>query len=225
MSPHDSLKAPLARCEQTKAWTYRHAGLAGRMARPLTDAEVIAAWSPVSQDHRGQWRFNPLLDLPLKACAGMDKHRLWEMFVYRLAQSEVQNLLELERSWTSCSERRSRESAPMQVLADEQVAWNESREAPLRPSDLAASIIVWLWHNGLRREAIGVLERIWQTMRDRQEGSAQKCIPWPAQSMLDGFRAAAHRDWDDNDHAELAVMFRELHVDKKIDQAIDALSG
>jgi hypothetical protein len=184
-------------------------------SQAATDAQIRAAWTPVAQDHLGRWCFNPFLDLPMQSYAGMDKVKLWEMFVYRLTEGEVQNLLLVERSWAGSGE------GPAAGEADVK----ENREAPLRPSDLAAEVIVWLWHNGLHREAVSVLERIWQTMRDRQQRSARECIPWPAQSVLDGFRAAAHRDWNDHDQAEFEAMFRDLHVDKKIEQGLDGLTG
>jgi len=105
------------------------------------------------------------------------------------------------------------------------VSWNGSQEAPLRPSDLAAGVIVWLWRNGLRDEAVSILVQIWRTVRCRQEGNPEPCIPWPADSALDGFRIAAYRDWDDEDQTEFAGLFRERFVVQEVERAIEDLSS
>jgi hypothetical protein len=49
--------------------------------RPLTDEQRCAAWEPTTQLTPYSWRDNPLLDLPLKSYAGMNKDRVWTMFV------------------------------------------------------------------------------------------------------------------------------------------------
>lgn len=206
--------------ERIEPWLHQQSEPAQESAQAstLTDAEIIAAWTPVTQTRPGQWRFNPMLDLPLKPYAGMDKNKLWEMFLYRLAESETQNILQAEQSWAESLERHSIDidSAPPPGEA-------HNKEAPLRPSDLAASVVVWLWHNGLRHEAIGVFLQIWQSVRHRQEHSPQPRIPWPAESALEGFRVAAYRDWDDNDQAEFAALFHERFVVKEIERGLESL--
>lgn len=210
MSQRDFATTVTARWERVKTWIHQQTRPAGEVgqAEVLTDAEVIAGWIPVSQISHGHWRFNPLLDLPLQPYAGMDKAKLWEMFVYRLAESEAQNILRLEQAWTTSPERST----------------IEPLEAPLRPSDLAAAVIVWLWRNGLRHQAIGALERIWRATQHWQKCSPRECIPWPAESALDGLRIAAHRDWDDADQAEFATLFRQRYVDKEIERGIKDLT-
>jgi len=61
--------------DRIKAWLHEKTRPSGEipLAPTLTDDEVIAAW----------------LDLPLKRYAGMDKARVWEMFVDWLAASEA----------------------------------------------------------------------------------------------------------------------------------------
>lgn len=213
---------------RAKAWVHQHTAPDAEIppTPELTDADLIAAWTPVSLTRSGQLCFNPLLDLPLKPRAGMDKVKLWEMFVYRLVESEVRNILELERSWSKSLECSAVDSdtAGSQQFPPNDSEGSRNREAPLRLSDLAAAVIVWLWHNGLHHQAIGLLERIWTTTRDRQENLSPECIQWPAQSALEGFRAAAYRDWDDNDQAEFAALFRNRHVDTAVDREIRDLT-
>lgn len=63
----------------------------------MIDAEAIAACEPLTRVG-GSGRVNPLLDLPLKQYAGMDKTKLWEMFVWRLAEGEARWILRDEQS-------------------------------------------------------------------------------------------------------------------------------
>ncbi|OBK02498.1 hypothetical protein A5639_24455 [Mycolicibacterium conceptionense] len=85
-----------------RAWVHertRPTGESGMFEQPPTDAEVIAAWTSTTEVRPGQRRVNPLLDLPLAPFAGMNKSRLWEMFVWRLADSEATWILHSEESW------------------------------------------------------------------------------------------------------------------------------
>ena len=214
--------------ERIKAWLHQKTRPAGEIAQSLSlpDVEVMATWMPVTQTSSGNWRFNPVLDLPLKPYAGMDKNKLWAMFVYRLTESEARNILDVEQSWVRVRRRNTIDSAPLEVSFNYEPEWKENREneePPLRLSDLAAAVIVWLWRNGVRFEAVSVFLSIWQMVRENQERRPQECIPWPAESALEGFRVAAYCDWDDDDQAEFTALVRERYVDREIEQGIKNL--
>lgn len=225
MSQQDSVTTVPSWWERIEPWLEQETqpAAADTPASSLTDAEVIAAWTPVTQTPHGHWHSNPLLDLPLKSYAGMDKHKLWEMFVYRLAETEAQNILTAEQVWTESLEHHGLEAASLPDETEGLGSWLGNREAPLRPSHLAAGVIVWLWRNGLRYEAIGVFLQIWQTVRSQQESSPRQRIPWPAESALEGFHAVAYRDWNDTDQAEFAALFHERFVLKEIERGLEDL--
>lgn len=194
--------------DRVRAWVHDRTRPRGCvvLARQQTDAEIIAAWTSTTQVRSGHWRINPLLDLPLKPYAGMDKAQLWEMFVSRLADSESQWILHDEKSWGP-PKRSTIDAATMQLLTDAEADahharmmawWKENQETPLRPGDSAAAINVWLWRNGLRDQAVNVFAQIWQKVRAEQEG-----IRWTVESALEGFRIAAYLDWDDDDQSEI----------------------
>lgn len=198
------------------------------IATPQTDSDVLAAWTPTTQVRPGHWRINALLDLPLKPHADMNKSKLWEMFIWRLAASEAKWILHDEESWGP-PQRGTIDTATMQPLTDTEADahharmmawWKENQEAPLRPSDPAVAVSVWLWHNGLRDQAVDVFAQIWQTVRAKQQG-----IPWTVDNALQGFQIAAYRDLHDNDQAEFAAHFRQRHGNPEIERGLGDLTN
>jgi hypothetical protein len=192
----------------------------------VTDEEVLAAYEPVTALTAHSWRINPLLDLPLRGYAGMNKHRLWEMFVGQLADKEASWIVDAEKSWGP--PKRSTLDVNMQPLTEEQADarhaemmawWQENQEAPLRPSDPAAAVSVWLWRNGLREQAVDVFAHIWRAVRAEQDG-----IGWTVENALNGFRVAAYRDWDEADQGEFEMLFRARHADPDIDHGLEKLT-
>ncbi|MBN7438804.1 hypothetical protein IUS38_24795 [Mycobacteroides abscessus subsp. abscessus] len=193
---------------------------------PPTDAEIVAAYEPVTALTAHSWRINPLLDLPLKGYAGMNKHRLWEIFVGQLADNEARWIATAEKDWGPPSRRMvDLDGQPLTEAqadarhADMMAWWQENQEAPLRPSDYAAAVSVWLWRNGLREQATDVFAHIWRAVRAEQDG-----IGWTVESALEGFRVAAYLDWDEDDQRQFATLFRSRHADPEIDSGLEELS-
>ncbi|SHQ67495.1 Uncharacterised protein [Mycobacteroides abscessus subsp. abscessus] len=201
------------------------AGDGGPAVAP-TDEEILAAFEPITAITAHSWRINPLLDLPLKDYGGMNKVRLWEMFVGQLADSEASWIVDDEKDWGPPSHRAvDLNGQPLtEQEADSRHAammawWHEHQEAPLRPSDPAAAVSVWLWRNGLHDQAVDVFARIWNAVRAKQHG-----IGWTVENALEGFRGAAYRDWDDDDQQQFAELFRVRHVDPDIESGLEELT-
>ncbi|VBA59718.1 hypothetical protein [Mycobacterium attenuatum] len=164
----------------------------------------------------------------------MDKNKLWEMFIWRLAETETKWILRDEQSWANPPERNTMDAATLQILSDDEADaahaerlawWKENQEAPLRPGDPAAAVSVWLWRNGLHDQAVDTFAYIWRTVRHHQESSPEhRGIPWTAENALEGFRIAAYRDWDDADQAEFTTLFRERHVNPEIECGLENLT-
>lgn len=195
-------------------------------APELTDEEILTAYEPLTALTPGSWRINPLLDLPLKGYGGMNKVRVWEIFMYQLAEAEASWIVDAEKDWGPPSHRTvDLNGQPLtEQEADDRHArmmtwWQEHQEAPLRPSDPAAAVSVWLWRNGLHDQATDVFARIWHAVRAKQEG-----IGWTAENALQGFRGAAYQDWNDDDQTQFEALFRQRHVDSEIEHGLEELT-
>lgn len=217
-----------------QSWTQRVRAAVRAFADPdmsrrpasVSDEEIVAAYEPVTALTAHSWRINPLLDLPLKGYAGMNKHRLWEIFVGQLADNEARWIVDDEKDWGPPSRRcvdfngqPLTEQQADAAHADTMAWWQENQEAPLRPSDYAAAVSVWLWRNGLREQATDVFAHIWRAVRAEQDG-----IGWTIDNALDGFRVAAYLDWDQADQIEFAALFRSRHADPDIETGIQELT-
>lgn len=176
----------------------------------LADAELM-----VEGSGRGDLS---VLDLPLEPYAGMTTNTFWGMFVWRLADTEAKCIVgEEEQVWAESASRNGLD-VPIGLSKEEARAdysarlawWKENQELLLRPGSSTVAVIVWLWHNGLHDQAAELFACIWHTVRANHQ--SRQRIPWTAENALSGFRVAAHRDWDDGDHAEFAALFRQRHV-------------
>lgn len=198
---------------------------------PWTDDEVLARAELVARDNyeRGN---GCVLDIPLHPAGGGSKNYIWDRAIRAIAESESRWITNYEQNRQGKPPRRTTMNfATMQpwteAEADAQHAdmmawWNEHQEVPLRPSDHAAAVSVWLWRNGLRDEAVHVYGRIWMWVREEQQEHNR--IPWPADAALEGFREAAYRDWDDDDQQQFADLFRHYYADPEIDEGLKKLA-
>lgn len=196
-----------------------------------TDEEIRAAWEPITW-RGGVGHINALLDLRLTGYAGMDKIKVWEMFVGTLAERECRWILRDEERQAQRPKPFGRmDPATLQPLTAEEAdaqhaarlkAWEANKEPALRPGDPAAAVSVWLWRNGLHEQAVDVFARIWMAVRAEQDRRDR--IGWSADDALRGFRVAAYRDWEDDDHAAFEALFRQRYVDPEIDTGLEELT-
>jgi hypothetical protein len=101
--------------------------------------------------------------------------------------------------------------------------WKTNQEPDLRPSDPAAAVSIWLWCNGLHEKAVDIYATIWMKVRAHQREQGR--IQWSSDNALDGVRTAAtiDPDWDDDDQAQFAALFRQRYVDPEIDRGLEDL--
>ncbi|MGB0970983.1 MAG: hypothetical protein ACPGVG_08475 [Mycobacterium sp.] len=148
----------------------------------------------------------------------MNTTTFWGMFTWRLADTEAKCIAREEEQFWAESSLRNALDIPKGLSREESGAdyaarlawWKENQEPLLRLGTSAAAVIVWLWRNGLHDQAVELFAGIWQTVRANHE--SRQRIPWTAENALSGFRVAAHRDWDDDDHTEFVALFRQRHI-------------
>lgn len=226
--------------DRTRAWIHHHTRPAGAEgdalpAAPPSDEQIRAAWEPTTQLISGSWRDNPLLDLPLKSYAAIDKSYVWSRFVDWQADEEDKYIAYEEDRHARGPQWSNLDAAMMaRQLSDaeadarhaKQLAWwKENQEPDLGPSDRAAAVSVWLWRNGLREKAVDVYATIWSRVRARHR--MQDRIEWSADNALNGFRRAAtiDPDWDDAEQTEFAALFRQRYVDPQINGGLKNLTN
>ncbi|MFV8279834.1 hypothetical protein ACNQPY_26310 [Mycobacteroides abscessus] len=198
---------------------------------PWSDDDVLARAELLARDNYEQGN-GCVLDIPLRPAGGGSKNYIWDRAIRAIAESEARWITAYEKDREGKPPRRTTMNfATMQPWTDEEADarhadmmawWSEHQEVPLRPSDHAAAVSVWLWRNGLRDEAVHVYGRIWMCVREEQQ--EHKRIAWTADAALEGFREAAYRDWDDDDQQQFAVLFRHYYVDPEIDQGLKKLA-
>lgn len=198
---------------------------------PWTDADVLARAELLVRENYMHGN-GCVLDIPLRPYGGASKSYIWDRAIRAVAEGEADWIARYDEDRQGKPPQRTTiNPATMEPLTEEEADsrhnramawWSEHQEVPLRPSDHAAAVSVWLWRNGFREEAVHVYGRIWWHVRERQE--EQKRIPWTADNALEGFRDAAYRDWDDDDQEQFVALFRCRYVDPQIDEGLRELS-
>lgn len=210
--------------DKVRLWATKHRRRAAASAPPTvsTSAEPGTAISP--------------LDQTLVPLAGISMDYVWNQFVHLFAADQARQIALDEHQQRQPLSLSDITSAMTRMVIDEDpdiggddlhtdvASWLQVNQEPsLRPTSKVAALCIWLWHNGLCNESVDIYGKIWNTVRALHHDEDR--IGWPPDSALEGFRNAAYSHWDNANHKQFCILFRERHVDPQIDRSLTCLLG